>query len=332
MLDYTLDMYGGYGTVEVTGPSYLLNSSLIFEGLESNLVNDGTMGLVNSQLTISGGSLAGTGAVIATQGSTITAASSVPSQIPYPLSDVTPDPTVTATSTSPSEVIVLKSSTLNIGSGVPSSTPGPLPGPPYNLLNFFSAPVVMDAASTVNLDGPFNVAAGQSFGVYALGSGLGTLNNDWTTYVSGTMTVDANIVQPGSELDQTSYQIDDDFYVSNGGHLTLAGSANGGNVTIASGMLEFAQSPGFMHGPETASENFHSVLNFGLGDAAIKFDGVMGSLMIGISPQVNEVAVFNQGQEIADFHLTPVAPGFREYSAAEFSVRGNELLFHHITG
>ena len=165
----------------------------------------------------------------------------------------------------------------------------------------------MDSTSTVNLEGPFNVAAGQNFGVYALGGGLGTLNNDWTTYVSGTMTIDANLVQPSDGLDYTSYQIDNMIDVQNGGHLTLSGSTNGGNINIASGMLEFAQSPGFIYGgQETASENFHSTLNFGLGDAAVQFDGVIGSLIIGISPQMNEIAVFNQHlQEIADFHLGP---------------------------
>jgi hypothetical protein len=51
--------------------------------------------------------------------------------------------------------------------------------------------------------------------------------------------------------------------------------------------------------------------------------------MIGIMPDMSEMAVFSRGQEIADFHLGP-ASYQHPYSPADFSVRGNELLYHNI--
>ena len=188
LTDHTIDFSGGYGTVEVLGPSSLVdNSALILGGPNANLINDGKMRLQHAQLTI-GGSLAGTGSVIAMQGSTITALSTVPSKEFYLPGWPKPDPTVTATSTFPSEAIRLHSSTLDISAGAVS----------------FQAPITMDATSTVNLEGSLIVAAGQSFTVRSTGPKLGTLDNKEGVDVSGTMTVDANLAQPGNNGDTSS--------------------------------------------------------------------------------------------------------------------------------
>jgi hypothetical protein len=47
--------------------------------------------------------------------------------------------------------------------------------------------------------------------------------------------------------------------------------------------------------------------------------------MIGVMPDMSSISVFSGGQEIANLHVAPAI-----YSAAEFSVRGNELIYHHI--
>jgi hypothetical protein len=52
---------------------------------------------------------------------------------------------------------------------------------------------------------------------------------------------------------------------------------------------------------------------------------LIGPLIIGIMPNMSEIAVFNQGHPLANIQL---APG-QAYSASEFSVHGNTLLFHH---
>ena len=71
LTNYTIEAYGGDGTIEVLGSSSLVNSTMEMQGAGSNLLNEGLMTLQNSQLDING-SLAGSGMILATQGSTIT--------------------------------------------------------------------------------------------------------------------------------------------------------------------------------------------------------------------------------------------------------------------
>jgi hypothetical protein len=108
--------------------------------------------------------------------------------------------------------------------------------------------------------------------VYSTGQQMGTLNVNEPVQVNGIMLVDANLVQASNPY--AHIQI-------GGGRLMLAGSATGGSIAITSGTLEFSQSPGFIHGPETASEQFGTHLAFTGQSGAVQFDGV-GSLMIGI--------------------------------------------------
>jgi hypothetical protein len=181
---------------------------------------------------------------------------------------------------------------------------------------------IADASVTlVNIEGGLIVGTGQHFSAYSTQPNhLGTVNNQGGgVNVSGTMTIAANLVQPGNN---GNGQID----IINGGHLTLAGSVTGGGIGITSGMLEFAPSPQFLHQPETASEHFNAWLAFGGLDGALKFDGISGALSVNLA--LNDLTVSNQGHQIADFHLAqPQQP----YSPAEFSVRGSEVLYHHIT-
>ena len=90
-------------------------------------------------------------------------------------------------------------------------------------------------------------------------------------------------------------------------------------------MLEFAPSPQFQHHQETASEHFNAGLSFGA-SGTIKFDGVKGPLTVSLTPS-DYLTVSTHGHQIADFHLFS-APQL--YSASEFSVKGNEVLFHFI--
>ena len=211
------------------------------------------------QLTIDG-SLAGYGSVVATQGSTINAASSVPVKETYEGGEPKPDATVTAKSTYPSETITLQSSTLNIDVGGP-----------------WAAQVVMDAGSTV--------------------------------YIESGATVHANIQDHGGQINITANAV-----------------VNGGNIAITNGTLDFQQI-GFTHGPVLESQNFTSTLSFGGTSDAVGFAGTIGPLTLGINIPLKEISVFNFGEKIADIHLGPSTLG--AYSAANFSVKGNELLYHH---
>jgi hypothetical protein len=83
----------------------------------------------------------------------------------------------------------------------------------------------------------------------------------------------------------------------------------------------------FTHGPELESEKFTSTLSFNGKSGAVEFDGLIGPLTIGVNIPLKEIAVFNEGEQIAKFHLGPAAVG--AYAAADFSVHGNELLYHH---
>jgi hypothetical protein len=206
------------------------------------------------------------------------------------------------------ELISLKSSTLNIVNSGGNPT-------------VYAGPVVMDANSTINMGGgAFSVGA-KNFGIYATGPQLGKLNitADQATHITGIMQVDANLTISGRgggilEVD--------------GGRLILAGQSAGGTITITSGMLEFAQTPGFLQSPETASESFNTKLAFTGKSASVQFDGTsnLGTIIIGIMPNMSEIAVFSQGHPIGALQLTPSASA---YSASEFSVHGNTLFFHH---
>jgi hypothetical protein len=204
------------------------------------------------------------------------------------------------------QLVSLKSSTLNIASSTTATN--------------YSGPVIMDAKSTVNIDGgPFNVGA-KNFGIYATGPQLGTVNitTDVPVHITGIMQIDANLNING----RSPVDID-------GGRLILGGPPDGGMIAITSGTLEFAQTPGFLQSPETASDGIQNTkLAFTGKTGSVQFDGTdqIGPLIIGIMPNMSEIAVFNQGHILANIQL---APGPSAYSASEFSVHGNTSVFHH---
>jgi hypothetical protein len=138
------------------------------------------------------------------------------------------------------------------------------------------------------------------------------------------MNVDANLVL-GSVSGR--YSVLD---ISNGGRLALGGAATGGTIAITAGTLEFTQI-GFTHGPETESLGFSDKLAFTGTSGAVQFDGAIGPLTLGINIPLQEIAVFNLGEKIADFHLAPPSSQ-NPYSAANFSVKGAGLLYHHSWG
>jgi hypothetical protein len=303
LTNYTIDAYGA-GTVQVLGSSSLVNSTLEMQGPNDNLLNEGLMVLQNSQLDING-SIAGNGMILATGGSTITVDYSTPIKDTYQ-QPLTRQQTSDIASARP-ELISLKSSTLNIAG---------------NAANNYTGPVVMDAKSTVNITGELNVGT-KNFGIYATGPQLGTvnLNTDQTTHITGIMQIDANL-----NINSRGGVLEVD-----GGRLILAGITTGDTVAITSGTLEFAQTPGFLQSPETASGSFHSKLAFAGNSGAVQFDASVSSIILEhatpTSPTITDIAVFNQqGHPLADLQLAPSAT---PYSASEFSVHGNTLLFHH---
>ena len=295
LTNYMVNMFGT-GTLEFTGPSSLVNSTLELQGPNGNLLNESLMVLQNSQLELAGDSLSGRGMVLATN-STISVTSSTPSKDTYG-TPLTKQETSDLASAQP-QLISLKSSTLNIEG------------------NNYTGPVVMDGKSTVNIDGPLNVGA-KNLGIYATGPQLGTVNfnADAAPNITGVMQIDANLnincKQP---------------VTIDGGRLILAGSPDGGTIAITSGTLEFAQTPGFLQSPETGSDGVQNTrLAFTGKTGSVQFDGTsqIGPLIIGIMPNMSEVAVFNAGHILANIQL---APGPSAYSASEFSVHGNTLLF-----
>jgi hypothetical protein len=306
LTNYTIDAYGGPGTVEITGASSLVNSTLKMDGPNDNLLNEGLMTLQNSQLNLNNSSLSGSGMILATQGSTVTESYSTPVKDGYQ-QPLTKQQLSDLASAQP-QLVSLKSSTLNVA-GSPDG----------------AGPVVMDANSTVNLEGLFDVGA-KNFGIYATGPQLGTvnLNVDTEAHIAGIMQVDAKLNITG----RGGIEIDS-------GRLILAGPTTGNTIEINGGMLEFAQTPGFLQSPETASEGLNSTVEFASKSGSIQFDGAtsagpnssIGPLIIGIMPNMTEIAVFSEGHPIADLHI--VAPPGQHYSASEFSVHGNTLLFHH---
>ena len=304
LTNYTIDAYGGDGTVQVLGSSSLVNSTIYMQGAGSNLLNEGLMTLQNSQLDING-SLSGNGMILATGGSTITVASSTPIKDTYQ-QPLTRQQSSDLASAQP-QLVSLKSSTLNIEG---------------NAANNYSGPVVMDGGSTINITGELNVGA-KNLGIYATGPQLGTvnINTDQATHITGIMQVDANL-----NINSRGGVLEVD-----GGRLILGGFSTGDTIAITSGTLEFAQTPGFLQSPETASESFNSRLEFAGNSGSVQFDGASISSFIlehatPTSPTINQIAIFSQGHPIAALDLTPSAT---PYSASEFSVHGNTLLFHH---
>jgi hypothetical protein len=218
LTNYTIDAYGA-GTVQILGSSSLVNSTLEMQGPNDNLLNEGLMTLQNSQLDING-SLAGSGMILAS-GSTITVNSSSPIKDAYQ-QPLTRQQSSDLASAQP-QLISLKSSTLNITSS--SATP-----------TYYAGAVIMDANSTVNMEGgAFGVGA-KNFGIYATGPKLGTVNltTDVPVHITGIMQVDANLNING----RSPVDID-------GGRLILGGASAGNTIAITSGTLEFAQTPGF---------------------------------------------------------------------------------------
>jgi hypothetical protein len=184
LTNYTIDAYGA-GTVQILGSSSLVNSTLEMQGPNDNLLNEGLMTLQNSQLDING-SLAGSGMILATGGSTITVSYSTPIKNTYQPPGLTRQETTDLASARP-ELISLKSSTLNITSSTTATN--------------YAGPVIMDAKSTVNIDGgPFNVGA-KNFGIYATGPQLGTVNltTDVPVHITGIMQIDGTGPPPAAQ-------------------------------------------------------------------------------------------------------------------------------------
>lgn len=150
--------------------------------------------------------------------------------------------------------------------------------------------------------------------------GQGLTNNGTLLVNNSTLTIDGALTQSG-----TNSQID----VIKNGHVTLAGSENGGLIAINSGMLEFARSPSFMQSCEKASGNWSDCsLAFTGSSGAMQFDGETGKLMVSYNAGLNDLIVkTGVNGTLGIFHFAASA---KPYSAAEFSVRGNEVLFHHI--
>jgi hypothetical protein len=215
LTNYTIDT-NGVGTVETTGTSSLVNSTLGMQDAGSNLLNEGLMTLQNSALDINGG-LAGSGMILATGGSTITVSYTTPVKDTYQ-QPLTRQQSSDLASAQP-ELISLKSSTLNVNGGSGGA---------------FASPIIMDNKSTVTLGGGFNVGS-KNFGIYATGPQLGTLNVADDLHISGIMQVDANLVKTGNP--HSIIEVDS-------GRLILAGQSAGGTIAIVSGALEFAQTLG----------------------------------------------------------------------------------------
>jgi hypothetical protein len=310
--NYTVGMYGGDGTIEMDSPSKLVNSTFDLQGAGANLLNNGEMTLQQSQLEVDGG-LVGSGSVNAMQGSTITVQSS------SAVADTWADPAslskqqLALLSGAPPELINLQSSTLNVLGGATN----------------FGSSVIMDAGSTINLQGSFSASNWSVYSaiIYSPGPQLGTLNvNGPTTESGGVMNINANIVQNHATID-----------VANASRLQVSGSVSGGTIDITSGTLEFAQLPSVIHagpggpppGVETSSENFTSTLEFDGQSGAVQFDGY-SSITLGIKPDMSEITVSSDGQQIADLHLTPPPDG-HPYSAADFSVSNNTLIYNQST-
>ena len=117
------------------------------------------------------------------------------------------------------------------------------------------------------------------------------------------------------------------------GNLTLTSAATSGTIAITPGMLEFSASPRLINGSpnsvqETASEGFSSQLAFNGTGSGLKFDGVgAGDFSSNVPWVLNGTATKPLGQFELNDHANTHA-----YSAAEFSVQGNQVVYHAIPG
>jgi len=282
-------------------PFQLTNYTLTMTGGAGSVIVSGASSLTNSSFTLAGST------VVTNANMTMSHSYLAAAKIDGVASVVARNhSTITAGAAGQSESVVLKSSTLNVlGTGN------------------WMAPVTMDGSSTVNLFGLPDFQP--QFTVLSSTAKMGNLNVYGPISISGKMTVDANLVQHGTRGNNF-------INVINGGDLVIAGAtpAGGDGINIGAGMLEFAPSPQFIHQPETSSEKFHASLGFsGLGPHVIQFDGISGALSINYNQTLDDLKVFNHGHTIADFHLAG-PPSL--YSAADFSVHGNQVLFSHPIG
>jgi hypothetical protein len=65
-----------------------------------------------------------------------------------------------------------------------------------------------------------------------------------------------------------------------GGRLILGGFSTSGTIAITSGMLEFAQTRGFLQSPETESDGFNTKLAFTGNSGAVQFDGTSDQIPV----------------------------------------------------
>jgi hypothetical protein len=292
--------YGGFNIL--WGPFQLTNYTLTLNGgAGGSITTIGPSSLVNSAFIMAPGETLRADGPFTLQNSQLSAGT-----IEGSITASNHSVIAVAGSDANSGAIYLSASTLNIAGAIPQ----------HGVFNFYTAPIAIDGRSTVNFEGISGTNAGQNFSVQSVDNRLGTVNVNDVSYIMGNTTIGANLVQtvkngPG-------------MFVLPGGHLTLGGAASGDTITINSGMLEFAQSPGFMRPPETASQSFTSQLAFNGTDGAVQFDG-FSQLLVNVMPEVNEIQVYGNHREIADLHLAPS----HAYAVGDFSVHGNELIYHH---
>ena len=89
------------------------------------------------------------------------------------------------------------------------------------------------------------------------------IETDQVNHITGIMQIDANL-----NINSKSGVLEID-----GGRLILGGSSAGDTIAITSGTLEFAQTPGFLQSPETASDGFNTKLAFAGKTGSVQFDG-----------------------------------------------------------
>lgn len=186
--------------------------------------------------------------------------------------------------------------------------------PPYTTLNeeiAVGANWTSQSFMTVNTGQVLNLNSDGTEGTRS----YSTFVNEGLVYDSGQLNVDANLKQTGNNS-----QID-----LLGGNLVLDGSASGGIIGITSGTLEFSHGPSFHTQTPYSAEHFKSTLNFDGTTGTVQFDDVLAPLSIEFRAAQNDILVFGGAQKVADLHLGQIAGG---YSASEFSVSGQQLLFH----
>lgn len=144
-----------------------------------------------------------------------------------------------------------------------------------------------------------------------------TLVNDGTVLATGGGVVDiqANLRQAGAG--KVAIQ---------GGEVLLEGAASGGTIQISAGMLAFGLFGRAAPGGPLAAGQCTSQIQFLGHDGTLDFSGAAISEVFRPATQDLLVSVQSGGRavQIADLHL-----GGRVYSAADFTVRGADILFHH---